>query len=121
MFGYLSLDIVPRSSQFWHLGIDNVRGQISTIIFVPNWSNSCIALYCEKNSVEGSIVLFRGSYCCDALHSYFILRIYSATQGYNVVLCCIILKVAIKGCIVLFRGGGEGHIGVRIRGVCSTT
>ena len=70
----------------------------------------------KKNSVEGSIVLFRGSYCCDALHSYFILRIYSATQGYNVVLCCIILKVAIKGCIVLFRGGGEGHIGVRIRG-----
>ena len=55
------------------------------------------------------------------MHSYFILRIYSATQGYNVVLCCIILKVAIKGCIVLFRGGGEGHIGVRIRGVCSTT
>ena len=79
------------------------------------------ALYAEKNSVEGSIVLFRGSYCCDALHSYFILRIYSATQGYNVVLCCIILKVAIKGCIVLFRGGGEGHIGVLIRGVCSTT
>ena len=75
----------------------------------------------KKNSVEGSIVLFRGSYCCDALHSYFILRIYSATQGYNVELCCIILKVAIKGCIVLFRGEGERHIGVRFRGVCSTT
>ena len=25
------------------------------------------ALYGKKNSVEGSIVLFRGSYCCDAL------------------------------------------------------
>ena len=66
-------------------------------------------------------MLSRSTYCCEALSSYRILRIYSATQGYNVVLCCIILKVAIKGCIVLFRGGGEGHIGVRIRGVCSTT
>ena len=38
-----------------------------------------------------------------------ILRIYSATQGYNVLLCCIILKVAIKGCIVLL---GEEERGI---------
>ena len=79
------------------------------------------ALYGEKHSVEGTSVLFRGSYCCDALHGYCILRIYSATQAHNVVLCCIMIKVAVEGCILLFKGGGEGHIDVRIRGVYSTT
>ena len=52
-----------------------------------------------SNSVEGSIVLSRGTYCCEALSSYRILRIYSATQGYNVVLCCMKIKLAVQGCI----------------------
>ena len=52
-----------------------------------------------SNSVEGSIVLSRGTYCCEALSSYCILRIYSATQGYNVVLCCMMIKLAVEGCI----------------------
>ena len=46
--------------------------------------------------------------------------IYGATQGYNVVLCCKMIKVEVEGCIMLMKGGGEGHIGVRIRGVYST-
>ena len=50
-----------------------------------------------------------------------VLTVHAFFRPVMVVLCCIILKVAINGCIVLFRGGGEGHIGVRIRGVCSTT
>ena len=41
------------------------------------------------------------------------LRINSATQGYNVVLCCLI---AAEGCIVLLKGGGRGAYR-RIRGV----
>ena len=65
-------------------------------------------------------MLSRGTYCCEALSSYCILRIYSATQGHNVVLCCIMIKVAREGCILLFKGGGQGHIDVRIR-VYSTT
>ena len=50
-------------------------------------------------------MLSRGTYCCEALSSYCILRIYSATLGYNVVLCY-------RG---MYRDGEEGHIGVRIR------
>ena len=61
-------------------------------------------------------MLSRDTYCCEAFSSYCILWIYSATQGYNVVLCCIMIKVAVEGCILLFKGGGEGHIGVRIGG-----
>ena len=49
-----------------------------------------------------------------------ILRIYSAIQGYNVVLCCIMIKVAVEGCILLLKGGEEGHIDVRFQGVYST-
>ena len=44
-------------------------------------------------------MLSRGTYCCEALSSYCILRIYSATQGYNVVLCCMMVKLAAQGCI----------------------
>ena len=36
------------------------------------------------------------------------LRINSATQGYNVALCCLMIKVAAEGCIVLLKGGGRG-------------
>ena len=55
--------------------------------------------------MEGSIWLFRGTYCFEALYGYCILRIYSVTQGFNVVLCCIMIKVAVEGCIVVFKGG----------------
>ena len=44
-------------------------------------------------------MLSRSTYCCEALSSYCILRIYSATQGYNVVLCCMMIKLAVEGCI----------------------
>ena len=37
-----------------------------------------------------------------------ILRIYSATPGYNVVLCCIMINVTIEGCITPLKGGGRG-------------
>ena len=55
--------------------------------------------------MEGSIWLFRGTYCCEALYGYCILRIYSVTQGFNVVLCCIMIKVAVEGCILVLKGG----------------
>lgn len=42
------------------------------------------------------------------------LRINSATQGYNVVLCC--LMIAAEGYIVLLKGEGRGAYR-RIRGV----
>ena len=42
------------------------------------------------------------------------LRINSATQGYNVVLCC--LMIAAEGCIVPLKEGGTGAYR-RIRGV----
>ena len=61
--------------------------------------------------MEGSIWLFRGTYCFEALYSYCILRIYSATQGFNVVLCCIMIKVAVEGCILVFKGGGREAYG----------
>ena len=61
-----------------------------------------------------------GTYCCEALTSYCILRIYSATQGCNVVLFCIMIKVKVEGCVMPLKEGGEGHIGVRIRGIYST-
>ena len=38
-----------------------------------------------------------------------ILRIYGATQGYSVVLCCIMMKIVVGGCLVLLKEGGEGH------------
>ena len=34
--------------------------------------------------------------------------IYGATQGYNVVLCCRMIKVEVEGCIMLMKGGGRG-------------
>ena len=37
-----------------------------------------------------------------------ILRIYSATPGYNVVLYCIMIKVTIEGYITPLKGGGRG-------------
>ena len=46
--------------------------------------------------------------------------IYGATQGYNVAWCCIMIKVEVEGCIMPLKGGREGHISVRIRGVYST-
>ena len=49
-----------------------------------------------------------GTYCCEALTSYCILRIYSATQGCNVVLCCIIIKVKVEGCVIPLKGEGRG-------------
>ena len=49
-----------------------------------------------------------GTYCCEALTSYCILRIYSATQGCNVVLCCIIIKVKVEGSVMPLKGGGRG-------------
>ena len=61
--------------------------------------------------MEGSIWLFRGTYCFEALYGYCILRIYSATQGFNVVLCCIMIKVAVEGCILVFKGGGREAYG----------
>ena len=66
-------------------------------------------------------MLTGSTYCCEALHSYCNLRIYSATQGYSVVLFCIMINVEVEGCIMPLKGGGgEEHIGVRIRGVYST-
>ena len=67
--------------------------------------------------------VLRNVKCCMVLYIDLncILRIYSATRGHNVVLCCIMIKVAVEGCILLFKGGGQGHIDVRIRGVYSTT
>ena len=70
----------------------------------------------DVKCIEECLVLHGAVYTLK-LHT---LRIYSATQEYNVVLCCIMIKVAVEGCLVLFKGGGEGHIGVRIRGVYST-
>ena len=47
--------------------------------------------------------------------------IYGATQGYNVAWCCIMIKVEVEGCTMPLKGGGgEEHIGVRIRGVYLT-
>ena len=34
--------------------------------------------------------------------------IYGATQGYNVVLCCIMIKVEVEGYKMLMKGGGRG-------------
>ena len=34
--------------------------------------------------------------------------IYGATQGYNVVLCCRMIKVEVEGCIMPLKGGGGG-------------
>ena len=30
---------VPQSSQFSHLEVDDVRGQISILVFAPNWGD----------------------------------------------------------------------------------
>ena len=43
-----------------------------------------------------------------------------ATQGYNVVLCCRMIKVEVEGYKMLMKGGREGHMGVRIPGVFHT-
>ena len=32
-------------------------------------------------------------------------------QGYNVLLCCIMIKVAVGECLVLLKGGGRGAYG----------
>ena len=69
-------------------------------------------MYNVSRNVQCGMVLYMDLNC--------ILRIYSATQGYNVVLCCIIIKVAVEGCILLLKGGGKGHIGVCFQRVYST-
>ena len=61
--------------------------------------------------MEGSIWLFRGTYGFEALYGYCILRIYSVTQGFNVVLCCIMIKIEVEGCILVLKGGGRGAYG----------
>ena len=50
--------------------------------------------------------VLRNVKCCMVLYIDLncILRIYSATQGYNVLLCCIMIKVAVGECLVLWRG-----------------
>ena len=50
--------------------------------------------------------VLRNVKCCMVLYIDLncILRIYSATQGYNVLLCCIMIKVAVGDCLVLWRG-----------------
>ena len=53
-------------------------------------------------------MLTGSTYCCEVLHSYCNIRIYSATQGYNVVLFCIMINVEVEGCIMPLKGGGGG-------------
>ena len=53
-------------------------------------------------------MLTGSTYCCEALHSYCNIRIYSATQGYNVVLFCIMINVEVEACIMPLKGGGGG-------------
>ena len=55
--------------------------------------------------------VLRNVKCCMVLYIDLncILRIYGATQGYNVVLCCIMMKIVVGGCLVLLKEGGEGH------------
>ena len=54
-----------------------------------------------------SVLKFSRGKHCEALSSYCILRIYSATQGYNVVLCCMMMKLAAQGYI------GTGKRGIQ--------
>ena len=44
-----------------------------------------------------------------------ILRIYGATQGYNVVLCCIMIKIVVGGCLVLLKEGERGNGDMEIK------
>ena len=55
--------------------------------------------------------VLRNVKCCMVLYIDLtrILRIYGATQGHNVVLCCIMIKIVVGGCLVLLKEGGEGH------------
>ena len=57
--------------------------------------------------------VLRNVKCCMVLYIDLncILRIYSATQGYNVLLCFIMIKVAVGECLVLLKGGGRGAYG----------
>ena len=58
-------------------------------------------MYNVLGNVKRCMVLFIDLNC--------ILRIYGATQGYSVVLCCIMMKIVVGGCLVLLKEGGEGH------------
>ena len=53
-------------------------------------------------------MLIYGYIFFEALYSYCILRIYSATQGYNFAFCSIMMKIAVEGCKVPLKGGGRG-------------